>query len=931
MPKSQFMVGIDLGTTNIVVAYSEITDDLKSSPVNIFEIDQLIGAGEIAKRPSLPSFRFHPAPNQFQQNELTLPWNHSTVEGDISSPIIGYWARELGSKIEGRQVSSAKSWLSHTKVDRESAILPWGTSTEVDKVSPVVASASYLNYIRECWNHYHPIHQLEHQSIVITVPASFDETARNLTLKAATLAGFTDCALLEEPQAACYDWYARYEHEAKDLLQQHRNMLVVDVGGGTTDLSLIKANITNDELTLDRIGVGEHLMLGGDNIDLALAHMAEQKLNSNKKLTTAALSKLIQQTRAAKEQLLGNDAPSSANITVLGSGSRLLAASQKAVLSKQEVHSLAVDGFFPIRSFDEKPDKRRNAVVEFGLPYVSDPAISKHIAEFLHAHQASLQDSSRATQSSTFEVPSALLLNGGAFNSPVLVQQVQQLLQTWGQHELVTLDNPSPDNAVALGAVEFNKAKRGARIKIGGGSPRSYFLHLPDKKGLGSAICLLAKGAQEGESFRLSSRKFSLTLNEPVQFQFLASNHDTIRQTKIQNGMLCEVNTEEFTPLSPVIAHLEKKTEHSLQANQKLRVTIQLELQYTELGTLNINCVDVDNNEKWKIEFDLRAINLATDTEEDNPQLVKATNLISKLYSANKNQDDGINIKSLNKDLERILGKRETWDYAVLRAVFDVLVLGKKRRRRSQKHEENWLRYSGFGLRPGYGSTTDEWRLRQLWDLYEQGLQFPSTQQWSEWWVLWRRVSGGLNQNQQEKLLGDTAKYLHPGIINKNKVSGSASDKGYEAMVRLVATLEELDTEDKKLLCQWFSSRGFKMNQYQQAHWWAVARLGARHLVSASQHKVIEPEYFEPLLEKMLDLDWRKEPIIAFAAVMLCRKTGDRSIDVSATTQDKVIEKLKSIQASAHWIQLVQEVSELSEQDKKKVYGETVPQGLFLI
>jgi molecular chaperone DnaK (HSP70) len=925
------MVGIDLGTTNIVVAYSEISDDLKSSPVNVFEIDQLIGAGEIAKRSSLPAFRFHPAQNQFQYNELTLPWDHSTVDGDISNPIIGYWARELGSKIEGRQVSSAKSWLSHNKVDRESEILPWGTSDEIERVSPVVASASYLNYIRECWNHYHPIHLLEHQSIVITVPASFDETARNLTLKAAALAGLNDCVLLEEPQAACYDWYARYEHEAKSLLEHHRNMLVVDVGGGTTDLSLIKANIHNDELTLDRIGVGEHLMLGGDNIDLALAHMAEQKLNNSKPLTTAALAKLIQQTRTAKEQLLANNAPESANITVLGSGSRLLAASQKAVLSKQEVHALAVDGFFPITNFTEKPDKRRSAVVEFGLPYVADPAISKHIAEFLESHQESLRTSIRATNPSSFEVPSALLLNGGAFNSPILIKQVQKLLHSWGQHELVTLDNPSPDNAVALGAVEFNKAKRGARIKIGGGSPRSYFLHLPDKKGLGRAICLLAKGAQEGESFRLSSRKFSLTLNEPVQFQFLASNHDSIRQTQIQNGMMCEVNTEEFTPLSPVIAHLEKSTEQSLQTNQKLRATIQLELQYTELGTLNINCVDIDNGEKWKIEFDLRAINQSVESVKEDPQLIKATALISKLYSANKNQDENINIKSLNRDLERILGKRETWDHAVLRAVFDTLVLGKKRRRRSQKHEENWLRYAGFGLRPGYGSTTDEWRLRQLWDLYQQGLQFPSAQQWSEWWILWRRVSGGLDQQQQEKLLADTAKYLHPGIINRNKVSTMASDNGYEAMVRLVATLEELDTEDKKLLCQWFSSRGFKMSQFQQAHWWAVARLGARQLVSASQHKVIQPDYIEPLLVKMLELDWRKEPSIAFAAVMLCRKTGDRSIDVEAPIQNSVIEKLKTIRASDSWIQLVQEVSELSEQDQKKVYGETVPQGLFLI
>ncbi len=271
MASPRFLVGIDLGTTNTVVAYCEINDDLQHAPVSLFDIDQLIGPGEVVRKPLLPSFRYHPAQGQISPSDLTMPWEPSPVEGDIKNVIVGEWARELGAKVEGRQVSSAKSWLSHQAVDRSSDILPWAGATDVDKVSPVVASASYLNHIRQAWNYRNPSNKLEDQDVVVTVPASFDETARKLTLEAAELAGLGNILLLEEPQAVCYDWYARHQQTAAEELQQIPLILVCDVGGGTTDLSLIEAqfNADNDtdkqghsELALDRIGVGEHLMLG---------------------------------------------------------------------------------------------------------------------------------------------------------------------------------------------------------------------------------------------------------------------------------------------------------------------------------------------------------------------------------------------------------------------------------------------------------------------------------------------------------------------------------------------------------------------------------------------------------------------------------------------------------------------------------------------
>ncbi len=380
MASPRYLVGIDLGTTNTVVAFCELTENLQQSNVSLFDIDQLIGPGEVVRKPLLPSFRYHPANGQIAPADLTLPWENQNVPGDIANVIIGEWARELGAKVEGRQVSSAKSWLSHQAVDRHSEILPWAGVSDVEKVSPVIASASYLNHIRQAWNHRHPGNLLEEQEVVVTVPASFDETARKLTLEAAQLAGLSQVLLLEEPQAVCYDWYARHQHSAAELLKEIPLILVCDVGGGTTDLSLIEAKFNQDALALDRIGVGEHLMLGGDNLDLALAHLAEQRFNQSKKLNAASLTKLIQQTRKAKEQLLSSKAPEEVKITMLGSGSKLLGGTKSIALNKQEVHQIALDGFFPLSDFTQTPDKRRSAVVEFGLPYVADPAVSKHVA-----------------------------------------------------------------------------------------------------------------------------------------------------------------------------------------------------------------------------------------------------------------------------------------------------------------------------------------------------------------------------------------------------------------------------------------------------------------------------------------------------------------------------------------------------------------------
>ncbi|HCH1183069.1 TPA: hsp70 family protein [Vibrio parahaemolyticus] len=933
MASPRFLVGIDLGTTNTVVAYCEITDNLEQSEVSLFDIDQLIGPGEVVRKPLLPSFRYHPAVGQISPSDLTLPWDNEPVAGDINNVIVGEWARELGAKVEGRQVSSAKSWLSHQAVDRNSDILPWAGAQDVDKVSPVIASASYLNHIRQAWNYRHPSNKLEDQDVVVTVPASFDETARKLTLEAAELAGLKKIVLLEEPQAVCYDWYARHQQTAANELKDLPLILVCDVGGGTTDLSLIEAKFTHDDLALDRIGVGEHLMLGGDNLDLALAHLAESRFNQNKKLTAASLTKLIQQTRKAKENLLSTSAPDEVKITMLGSGSKLLGGTKSIALSKQEVHQIALDGFFPLSDFSEVPDKRRSAVVEFGLPYVADPAVSKHVAEFLTQHQQVSRAALGIEDDKQNAIPVGLLLNGGVFNSDLVTERVTTLLSDWRGAPVTVLDNPHPDWSVALGAVAFGKARRGAQLKIGGGAARSYFLHLQEKNKMGKALCLLAKGTEEGHEIRLSGRRFSLTLGEPVRFNLLTSTHDTLtNNTAIQNGVMVDVDPDLFAPLPPYITTLEGEGAE-LQANQKERVEVQLACQLTEVGTLKMECVSAeDDSKRWELEFEVR--NKQTDDSEQvklHPKLNECKELIARLYSGNKKSAEGNEIKTLAKDLEKKLGKRDEWDFTTLRQLFDTFAQGRKRRRRSEQHEKNWLRLAGFALRPGFGDPTDSWRIEQVWGLYQQNIQFKNHQGWTDWWVFWRRIAGGLSQEQQETILADIAKYLHPGAMKNPQSAKAAQEMGYESMVRLSASLEHLEVEDKVLLATWFLSKAINQNQFEQAHWWAMGRLASRTPLYGSQHNVIPREQAEQWLPKLLEQNWLKEPMIAFAAVMICRKTGDRLFDISDDYREQVLTKLKQSKVPESWVSLVEEVKELSESESKRVFGDALPSGLTLV
>lgn len=937
----KYLIGIDLGTTNTVVAYADMGKPLSSENCFIFEIDQLVAPGEVAKRPLLPSFRYHPTAGEINPSDMQLPWSDggaATLEGELPSVVIGEWARELGSKVDGRQVVSAKSWLSHPQVDRSADILPWAGADGVTKVSPVLASASYLLHLRNAWNFAHPDALLEEQEVVITIPASFDEGARALTVEAAARAGLDNILLLEEPQAVCYDWYARQGDDVQRQLSEIKLLMVCDVGGGTTDLSLIKvAQAKDNTLALTRVGVGNHLMLGGDNVDLALAHIAEGYISggksANKKLSAASLSQLIQQTRKAKELLLSKNAPDSAKVTVLGSGAKLIGGAKSCELSKQEVRNIALDGFFPKISFAQRPLKRNSGVVEFGLPYAADPAVSKHLAEFIADHQAACFDAlgidptAEENNRLTNAVPDAVLFNGGVFNSAVLSERCIDLLSGWRGCPVKKLQNNNPNLAVAQGAVAYAKARRGAQLKIGGGSARTFFLVLEQQYAGKQAICLMPKGTEEEQELTLPDRKFSLRLGSPVQFHLFSTTADRVYKAgEIITIDEQAVASERFISLPPLVVVLEKTSLDS--------VVVSLATRFTEVGTLKIDCV-AKNQERWHLEFQIRK-QLSQQTSADSTLTLPAgfdavRQKIDLVFGESKKQADPKAVKSLRADIEKQLGTRDSWEVPVLRVLFDLLLEGKNRRRRSPAHERVWFNLAGYCLRPGFGYPIDDWRIEQIWPLYEQGLQYnQETQVWIDWWTFWRRASGGLNAQQQARIFKDIAKFIDPSALTSRQLKAEAKQKSYEDMVKLVAALELLAVEEKRKISQWLLKRLQKSSETNTS-WWALGRLASRIPFHGSAHNVIDKNDLQNWLPQILKVDWKSNQQAAFATVLMSRMSGDRSRDLDENWRNKIIDQLTDIKAPVSWIEMVASVKELNEAETKRVFGEGLPVGLKLI
>jgi molecular chaperone DnaK (HSP70) len=928
---SRYLVGIDLGTTHTVVAYADAESPRES--LAVFAVDQLVAPGAVAARPLLPSMRYHPAAGELADGAGVLPWQPAPDEDPVPNAVIGALAQELGSRVPGRLVSSAKSWLSHPAVDRTEPILPWGAPPDVARVSPVDASASYLRHVRHAWNHQFPSDPLEAQDIVLTVPASFDEVARRLTVLAAQRSGLPEVRLVEEPQAACYDWLARNADELQRVLSGVRTLLVCDVGGGTTDLTLIRVDRDDGHPRLVRIGVGDHLMLGGDNMDLALAHLAEQRLlSAGNRLSAAQLSQLVQQCRTAKERLLSPDAPEAATVTVLGAGARLIGQARSTELSRDEVRQLVVDGFFPRTDVDELPLRRRGGIVEFGLPYAADPAVTRHLAAFLgsHAHALRAAVADGGSPGDGVPIPDAVLLNGGVFRSAALSDRLLAVLQRWRGEALVELHNDHPDLAVARGAVAYALARRGHGARIGGGSARSLLLLVEDEAGKARrAVCLLPRGTEEGQELRLKDRVFSLRLGQPVRFNVMTTSDDHSYAT----GELVDVDGEHFQRLPPLTTVLAAPAGVGLQVRE---VPVELAASLTDIGTLEIDCVATANapaalGRRWRMELQLRGqdAEAAVAAPAALPAtFAQAAERIERVYGARAAGVGPKEASQLQRDLERLLGARSSWDTGLLRELFGLLWAGAKRRRRTVDHERLWLNLAGFCLRPGYGYPLDDWRVRQLWSLYEQGIQYRGEpRNWAEWWTTWRRVAGGLDRSQQLRILQDI-----DGPLATLGQRGAKDPKksGYDDMVRLVAGLERLPAGHKVRIGDRLLQSGRRPADSPQ-RWWALGRLGARVPFHGSVHDVAPSDVAAAWLERVLAIDWPTVAPAAFAATQLARLSGDRERDLGPELRERVIERLRREKAPAKWVAMVQTVTALDSADESLLLGESLPPGLRLV
>jgi hypothetical protein len=608
---AKYIVGIDLGTTNSAMASCDATAVEKESRIEVRGIPQLVNPNEVAERTLLPSFLYIPSEFDFPKGSLALPWE---LEPKL---VIGELARKRGAESPNRLVASAKSWLSYAAVDRTAPILPWQAPEEVPKLSPIEATSQFLQYLRTVWDSGEardkPELALAEQDVLLTVPASFDEEARQLTRRAAEQAGYQHVTLLEEPQAAFYAWLDCQGDAWRQRIKVGDLVLVCDVGGGTTDFSLIMVTEENGELTLKRVAVGDHILLGGDNMDLALARVLQQRLEaSGNRVDTWQLHGLWHQCRIAKEKLFESSKTQRCPIALLGKGTKLIGGTIKAELTREDVDQVVVEGFFPKVASAELPARqRRVGFQELGLPYAADPAITKHLARFLleqvrHSPEAAGIRRGR----SGLACPTHILFNGGVMKAAVLRGRVVEVLNNWlrqeGFDELGAeqiLEAPDLEHAIARGAAYYGKARRGHGVRIRSGASRTYYIGIesamPAVPGLDAplkALCVVPFGMEEGTEATIPGREFGLVVGEPAEFRFLSSS---VRKQD-QVGSLLEDWGADIEEISPMEVTL------NLDGQQGTVVPVRLETRVTELGTLEVWCVSRDGTHRWKLELNIR-------------------------------------------------------------------------------------------------------------------------------------------------------------------------------------------------------------------------------------------------------------------------------------------------------------------------------------
>ncbi len=937
MQGPQFVVGIDLGTTHCAIAAAL----LERPRLHLLKVPQLVAPGEVTESELLPSFLYLPAPGELTESERRLPWG-------APENVVGVYARKRGAKSPNRLVASAKSWICHGGVNRRAEILPWSAPDTEPHVSPFEAQVAYLAHLESTWNAKHPDAPLAEQEVVVTVPASFDEAARQLTTDAAKEAGLGAVRLLEEPQAAFYDYLGANADEErspslKEALRQRLNdaklILVVDIGGGTTDLTLLRVlpdgNAEDHEgssslPTIERIAVGGHLMLGGDNMDAALAVFALSKANLQRPEDPTIWSALVQSARDAKERLLSANAPAEAVISFQSRGSRLVGNTKSIPITREEAETVLLDGCFPRSGPSEMAERSARAgLTTLGLPYSSDTAIPRHICSFLRRHGAAALEAGAKVEEG-LPRPDLLLLNGGVFEAPAVVERLLEVFAGWFEAGApALLEHTSLSTSVAQGAVRSGLSRHGRGTVIGGGTARAYYIGV-EHEGRTRALCVAPRNVHEGTRMTVPDRLFELRLNEPVAFPLFSYSGD---RTDVAGTVIdVRAGNDGLEALAPLETLLRGKKNAKVRES---KLAVSLESFVDEAGSLQLELVSAElPPRRWKLEFVVRRSApgqaAATQSAESAPPEPKeetalpphasaadAARLAREAFSSSNEE----RVTALRLRLEQELGPRGEWSGATCRVLVDALLSVSAGRAHSEAHELNWLRLLSWTMRPGFGIAGDSKRMDELWALREGGPAVPSKANWGEWWILWRRVAAGLDAARQEALF----QQVRPWLWRSGKPPSGTPLQGPVEMMRMIAALERISPASKGKSGELFLERVKKLGSY-----WPLGRVGARVLFHGPGTSVVEKERAELWLARVLELDWSKAEGAAFAAAQMARMTGDVFVDANAELRQQVAQRLTEEGAPASWVDMVVRTTDLAQGDMKRVLGDSLPPGLTL-
>lgn len=917
----RYVVGIDLGTTNCAVGFVDTERD--PWQVETFLIPQWVDVDQWERRETLPSFHYQWTEAEQSTRQGRLPWEGNA---DRERACVGVYARDAGQRHPGRRAASAKSWLSHDGVDRTADLLPWHGDAEVERLSPVEASAAYLKHLRQAWDEAHAEHPLADQDLVITLPASFDEVARELTVAAAKAAGLPRVYLIEEPQAAFYAWINKQGDAWPQHVAAGQLILVCDIGGGTTDLTLIRVRATQGgDVQFHRVAVGKHLILGGDNLDLAIAKLAESKWQAGHEgaeLTAGQWQRLTQAARDVKETMLGGERPDAMTINLPAEGSRLVGGAIQIELTAAEVDAVILEGFFPEVALTDRPHRGQSGFQEFGLPYAADPAVTRHLASFLatHRHRGAEDDDGAATR------PVHVLFNGGVMRSSAIAERIVQVIGGWfAEPDEATwqpnvLSGTRLDLAVAQGAAYYGMVRRGEGVRIAANLGRSYYLQVSAHPARG--LCLIPGSAEAGQRFTADQHPLHLQTGTPVQFPLWVSS------TRLADapGSLVELQAGEATPLPPICTALVRGRKREAE-----RLDVVLEAELSEIGTVGIFCADTKSSKRWKLEFDIRST-LETDRTAheggaETAGIVDAESqqqcavLIEQTFGPAPSLKPNRLVKSLQGVLET---SKANWPPTLLREIWQVLLEHEAGRRHSPAHELRWLNLLGYSLRPGYGIAVDDWRVSETWRMVHNKLVHASAGSRIEATILWRRISGGLTTAQQTQL-------AMPLLSSLRGKGGRVEANEAIEQWRLLGSLERLATPVKQELGELAlrMSHQRKHEKLHEALYWSLGRLASRQPSYGPLNTTIPSSVVAGWVEELA-----KRPAgattLPICLVQAARRVGDRFRDLPEAARESAATWLRAANAPQHYVAMIEEGGQWDRDDQAAVFGESLPLGIHL-